>query len=236
MPTYYLSCNVITTHHFNYKKNNRNSKPFQSFHSFAAVETKERISRKTEELFFKFGIRSVTMDDIAKALGISKKTIYIHFKDKDEIVEAVAEQTLQRDKYESEKIHDRAKDPIDEIIQSTQLMREMVANIHPALLFDLQKYHPKAWKRYIGHKEGFVKIVLRNITEGQHQGLYRPDIEPEILARFRVESIDSAFNTEVFPSKKFALIDVQLQLIDHFLRGILTPKGFKLYEKYKQEQ
>lgn len=198
------------------------------------MEVKERILEISEELFFRFGIRSVTMDDIAKALGISKKTIYNHFKDKDEIVEGVAEQTLQRDKCESEKIHDRAKDPIDEIIQSTQLMRDMVANIHPALLFDLQKYHPKAWKQYIGHKEGFVKIVLRNITEGQQQRLYREDIEPEILARFRVESIDSAFNTDIFPPKQFSLIDVQLQLIDHFLRGILTTKGLKLYEKYKR--
>lgn len=200
------------------------------------METKERILETSEELFFRFGIRSVTMDDIAKALGISKKTIYIHFKDKDEIVEGVAEQALQRDKCESEKIHDRAKDPIDEIIQSTQLMRDMVANIHPALLFDLQKYHPKAWKRYTGHKEGFVKIVLRNITEGQQQGLYREDINPDILARFRVESIDSAFNTDIFPTKQFSLVDVQIQLIDHFLRGILTATGLKLYEKYKQEQ
>lgn len=197
---------------------------------------KERILESSTELFFRFGIRSVTMDDIAKALGISKKTIYLHFKDKDEIVEGVAERTLQRDKCESEKIHDRAQNPIDEIIQSTQLMREMVANIHPALLFDLQKYHPKAWKRYKGHKEEFVKIVLRNILEGQQQGLYREDLQPEILARFRVESIDSAFNTEVFPPKQFQLIDVQLQLIDHFLRGILTLEGLELYEKYKQEQ
>lgn len=197
---------------------------------------KERILAVTEELFFRFGIRSVTMDDIAKALGISKKTIYLHFKDKDEIVEGVADQTLQRDKCESEKVHERAKDPIDEIIQSTQLMREMVANIHPALLFDLQKYHPKAWNRYKGHKEGFVKLVLRNIMEGQQQGLYREDIDPEILARFRVESIDVAFNTDTFPTKQFRLIDIQLQLIDHFLRGILTAKGLELYEKYKQEQ
>lgn len=200
------------------------------------METKERILETSEELFFRFGIRSVTMDDIAKALGISKKTIYQHFKDKDAVVEGVAERTLQRDKCESEKVHDRAKDPIDEIIQSTRLMREMVANIHPALLFDLQKYHPKAWKRYISHKAGFVKIVLRNITEGQQQGLYREDINPEILARFRVESIDSAFNTDVFPTKQFSLVDVQLQLIDHFLRGILTATGLNLYEKYKQEQ
>ncbi len=210
-------------------------KPFQSFRSFASVDIKERILSSSEELFFRFGIRSVTMDDIAKALGISKKTIYIHFKDKYEIVEGVAEQTLNRDKCEAEEVHKRARDPIDEIIQSTKHMREMVANIHPALLYDLQKYHPKAWKRYVGHKEGFVKIVLRNLIQGQQQGLYRQNIDPEILARFRVESIDSAFDTTIFPTKQFRLIEIQLQLIDHFLHGILTPRGLELYEKHKQE-
>lgn len=197
---------------------------------------KERIRTIALELFFKFGIRGVTMDDMAKALGISKKTIYLHYKDKDEIVYAVTEWMLQTDKEGCERIYEVSTDPINEILQSTKLMREMVENIHPALLNDLEKYHPKAWKNYINHKNGFVELVLRNLNEGIAQGLYRAEIDPEILARFRVESVDSAFKEEVFPSKQFRLFDIQIQLIDHFLRGILTLKGLELYEKYKQEQ
>lgn len=200
------------------------------------METKERIRTIALELFFKFGIRSVTMDDMAKTLGISKKTIYLHYKDKDEIVYAVTEWMLQTDKAGCERIYEVSTDPINEILQSTKLMRDMVENIHPALLNDLEKYHPKAWKNYVNHKNGFVEIVLRNLKEGIEQGLYRADIDPEILARFRVESVDSAFKETVFPSKQFRLFDIQMQLIDHFLRGILTSKGLTLYEKYKQEQ
>lgn len=200
------------------------------------MELKERILITAEELFFRFGIRSVTMDDIAKALGISKKTIYNHFKDKDEIVEEVTEAALQRDKDGCEVIYQQSTDAIDEIMKSTQLMRDMVENIHPGLLFDLQKYYPRAWKRYLSHRDGFVEIVLRNLKKGKEAGLFREDIDPEILSRFRVASIDSAFKEEVFPSKKFKLVDIQIQLIDHFLRGILTTEGLKLYEKYKQKQ
>lgn len=197
------------------------------------MELKEPIRTISLELFFKFGIRSVTMDDIAKALGISKKTIYLHYKDKDEIVYAVTEWMLQIDMEGCQHIYKVSTDPIDEILQSTQLMRDLVENIHPALLYDLEKYHPKAWANYVNHKNGFVDIVLRNLKEGQACGYYRADFEPEILARFRVESVDSAFREKVFPSKKFKLVDTQLQLIDHFLRGILTPKGLKVYEAYK---
>lgn len=198
------------------------------------MDLKERILITAEELFFRFGIRSVTMDDIAKALGISKKTIYNHFKDKDGIVEEVTEAALQRDKDGCEKIYQQSTDAIDEIMKSTQLMRDMVENIHPGLLLDLQKYYPRAWKRYLSHRDGFVTIVLRNLKKGKETGLFREDIDEEILARFRVESIDSSLDETIFPSRQFSLIDVQLQLIDHFLRGILTPKGLKLYEKYKR--
>lgn len=175
------------------------------------------------------------MDDVAKALGISKKTIYLHFKDKDEIVVEVTEHALQEDKDKCEVIYNRAADPIDEIIQSTQLMREMVGNVHPTLLNDLQKYHPNAWKCYLGHQKGFIDLVLRNLNDGKAAGLYREDIDTEILARFRVNSISSAFDNDIFPSRKYKLIDVQLQLIDHFLRGILTPKGLDIYDNYQNK-
>ncbi|MFT6204440.1 MAG: AcrR family transcriptional regulator [Spirosomataceae bacterium] len=198
------------------------------------METKERILATAEELFFRFGIRSVTMDDIAKALGISKKTIYNHFKDKDEIVEEVTETALQKDKNECEQIYLQATDAIDEIMKSTQLMRDMVENMHPGVLFDLQKYYPKAWKRYLNHRNGFIEIVLRNLKKGKEAGLYQEGIDAEILARFRVASIDSAFDESIFPPKRFKLIDVQLQLLNHFLRGILTPQGLKLYENYNK--
>jgi AcrR family transcriptional regulator len=175
------------------------------------------------------------MDDIAKALGISKKTIYLHYKDKDEIVYAVTEWMLQIDMERCQHIYKVSTDPIDEILQSTQLMRDLVENIHPALLYDLEKYHPKAWANYVNHKNGFVDIILRNLNEGQACGYYRADFEPEILARFRLESVDSVFKEKVFPSKKFKLVDIQLQLIDHFLRGILTPEGLRVYEAYKSK-
>ena len=213
-----------------------NYEPFKSFLSFVAVEIKERILSKSQELYFARGIRSVTMDEIAESLGISKKTIYLHYKDKRSLVEASTKYFFALEKCAEEEIYNAATNPIDEIILSTKMMREMLANINPAIFHDMQKYYPKTWKHYLDHKEDFKKVVLRNLNDGMEQGLYRADIDPNILANFRIESVDMAFNPEVFPPREFNILDVQLAFIEHFLRGIVTAKGLKTYEEIKQLQ
>ncbi|MFT5883952.1 MAG: AcrR family transcriptional regulator [Arcticibacterium sp.] len=210
-----------------------NFEPFKSSLSFVPVEIKERILIKSQELYFTRGIRSVTMDEIAAALGISKKTIYLHFSDKRSLVEASTKHFLAQEKCAEKKIYEASTNPVEEIILSTQLMREMLTNINPAIFHDLQKYYPKTWKHYLAHKEDFRDVVLRNLNEGIKQGLYRPDIHPAILANLRIESVDMAFNPVAFPPIEFNILDVQLAFIDHFLRGIVTEKGLKVYEEIK---
>jgi AcrR family transcriptional regulator len=212
-----------------------NFEPFKSFLSFGPVEIKKRILSKSQELYFTRGIRSVTMDEIAASLGISKKTIYLHFRDKRCLVEASTICFLEQEKCAEKKIYEVSINPIDEIILSTQLMREMLANVNPAIFHDLQKYYPQSWKHYLAYKEGFRNVVLRNLNEGIKQGLYREDINPTIMANLRIESVDMAFNPEAFPPREFNILDVQLAFIEHFLRGIVTEKGLKTYEEIKQQ-
>jgi TetR/AcrR family transcriptional regulator, cholesterol catabolism regulator len=215
------------------KKNYKNFEPFNSFHSFLAMEIKERILNAAESLFLRLGVKSVTMDDIAHELGISKKTIYLHFSDKNEIVNAVVEYTLKREKKESERIYSLSENPIDEIVISTQMMCKMFENINPVLFYDLKKYHPEAWGRYVNFKSEFLEIVIRNLKEGIERGYYRHDIDPDILAKLRVESVDLAFNMDLFPPSIYNTLKIQVTFVDHFLRGILTSKGLEIYEKTK---
>lgn len=198
------------------------------------MEIKDRILDKAEELFFRFGIRSVTMDEIARELGISKKTIYLHFADKDAIILEITSRFLDKDLQKAKKIYQQSENPIEELIQAAQLGKDLLNKINPVLLFDLQKYHPKAWKIYLEHKKTFIQLVIRNLNEGQTMGLYRTDINPEIMAICRVESVEIAFNQELFPAQKFSVSDVQITLLVHFLRGVITPKGLEIYEKYSE--
>jgi AcrR family transcriptional regulator len=213
-----------------------NFEPFESFLSFVAVETKERILVSSQELYFARGVKSVTMEDIASSLGISKKTIYQHFQDKRTLVEASTIYFLEKEECLEKEIYLSSENPIDEIILSTQMMREMLTDINPAIFHDLQKYYPKTWAHYLSHKERWINVIHTNITNGIKQGLYRADINPIILSKLRSESVDMAFNSLVFPTRDFNILEVQLEFVDHFIRGIVSEKGLAVYEQLKNKK
>lgn len=177
------------------------------------------------------------MDDIARELGISKKTIYQFFEDKNSLVNAVAEFAFNCDQKEMEAITALAKDPIDEVVRCSEFMRVSMAGMNPSLIYDFRKYHPSAWAVFQEYKNSYVLSMIRqNLNQGVAQGFYRTDMNLEVMARFRLEQVEMGLNNDIFPPEKFDLIAVQLELIHHFLRGILTPNGHKLYEQYfKQE-
>jgi TetR/AcrR family transcriptional regulator, cholesterol catabolism regulator len=197
------------------------------------VPVKERILENAVELFWRYGVKSVTMEDIAKELGISKKTIYQHFADKDAIVEQVIEKELDCEKTDIERMESEASDPIQEVIMASVYMRAKLGTMSPALLYDLKKYHPKAWNLFQKHKqEHIIHSVSDNLRRGIQQRLYRNDIHVDVLARLRIEQIEMAFDNTIFPHASFSMIDIQIEFMHHFLRGILTEDGFKLYNTY----
>ncbi|GGD54386.1 TetR family transcriptional regulator [Emticicia aquatilis] len=197
------------------------------------MEVRERILKTAEELFMKFGIRSVTMDEIASELGISKKTIYMHFEDKDAIVHEVATFRMSCEQDISEQIWKEAENPIHEVVKEIEMLKTHVAALNPVVIYDLKKYYPKTWAVFQQHKQTiFLDITRRNLQEGVKQGLYRPEINIEVLSRLRMEEIDFAFDQSVFPNNVFNQFEIHQTFIDHFLRGVLTPKGLTVYEQY----
>lgn len=199
------------------------------------METKDRVLQGAEELFFKYGIKSVTMDDIAKHLSISKKTIYQFYSDKNEIVDTLMRLKLEEDKVSIQQIHLESENVITEVFGLMKHMSQMFSKLNPNVFYDLQKYHPEAWKLFNAFKEECMEAMVENaIKKGAKEGLVRADINTKIIARLRMEEIQLGFNATVFPPDKYKIIDVQLELLDHFLHGICTLKGHKLINKYKQ--
>lgn len=199
------------------------------------LETRDKILEGTEALFMKFGIRSVTMDDIARHLAVSKKTLYQHFADKDDLVYKMSEMYLERSFHQYEQIAKSSKNSIEELSKISVCMKRDLENLNPSMLFDLQKYHPKAWGLYNEHKVKIIShSVVRNIRQGVADGFYRTDINPDIMAITRLILIEAAFNPELFPKDRFNFIEVQTQLFDLFVHGLCTEKGKKLYQKYKE--
>lgn len=199
------------------------------------MEPKERILKGAEELFFKYGIKSVTMDDIAKHLAISKKTIYQFYSDKNEIVEVLMQETLKQDECEFKQIHDESANMIEEVMHMMKHITTMFAKTNPNIFYDLQKYHPKAWSLFKEFKQDcMAKMIEKSIERGKKEGVVREDINAKIISRMRIEQVEMGLNAEVFPPSDFKLVDIQLAMLDHFLHGICTLKGHKLINKYKQ--
>lgn len=195
---------------------------------------KEKILKGAEELFMRYGVRSISMDDIARHLAVSKKTLYQHFADKEELVVMVSRGHLERNIQEFDAIRDASKNPIEELAKLSVCMKVNMEAMNPTLLFDLQKFHPNAWNEWIEFKNKHLHdTIVRNLNQGIELGFVRPEINPEILAMIRLETVQIAFNYDVFPPSQFKLAEVQAQLFDHFVYGIVTEKGRKLYEKFK---
>lgn len=198
------------------------------------IVVKDKILEGAEKLFMKYGIRSVSMDDIARHLSVSKKTLYQHFADKDELVTAMSQTHMQREVVEYESITKESENSIDELNKISVRIKCEMEELNPSLLFDLQKFHPKAWALWLNHKHEFImKSIVRNLKQGMIEGYFRLDVNPEIMAISRLVLIESAFDDQTFPKEKFNLVEVQSQFFDHFVYGLCTDKGRKLYQKYK---
>jgi len=201
------------------------------------MNVKERIQAKAHELFMQYGIRSVSMDDIANHLGMSKKTLYQYFADKDELVEAVVDGHISIIQTDCTGCRKDARDAVHEVFITMERIIEQFSNMNPMVLNDLAKFHFKAYQRFREHKDKFLaKIIRENIEWGKKEELYRPDINTDVMSKFRLESMMIPFNISVFPPGKYNLAELSGQIIEHFVYGLVTIKGHKLILKYKQEK
>ncbi|CAN5287062.1 TetR/AcrR family transcriptional regulator [soil metagenome] len=199
------------------------------------MDNKERILAAAFELFFKYGIKSVTMDDIAKHLSMSKKTIYLTFRDKDEVVHTLLQNSLLKDECDFKDIAEKTENVVAEVFEMMKKMTEIFNTINPNIFYDLRKYHPKSWQLFNDFKSGFIlSMVESSLEKGKQDGLVRPDVNSRIMGRLRGEEIEMGFNPLIFPPDKFKVLEVQIALVEHFLYGICTLKGHKLINKYKQ--
>lgn len=199
------------------------------------MEVKENIIGTAEELFLKYGFRRVTMDDIAREMAISKKTIYQYFKDKNEIVCFVTENYLKKENAVIEGLEAESENVIEYLVKLSKQLRKHISTIHPAAMDDLKKYFPQGWKIFIQYKrECFLTSMIKILKKGMEEGYFRKDMNPEVLAIMRMEQIPLSFDQNLFPRTRFEFADVQMELLRHFMAGILTQKGRELLKNYSK--
>lgn len=191
---------------------------------------------KIGDLLKTYGVRSVTMDDIARHLKISKKTLYKSFKDKSEIVKKVIDVQCNIEQQCIKDYTDQSENAIDEIMLISNYVNQQLNNMHPSVHFDLERFYPESYAQFCTHKDTYVKQVIEdNLKRGVEEGLYRSNLDPEVIAILYVQKLDSVWDPSVFPSGRYTFTQVYAELIRYHIRGVASPAGIKYLEKRIQK-
>ena len=201
------------------------------------MDQRERILGKAHELFNRFGFRRVTMDEIASKTGMSKKTIYQSFANKDEIVDAVVEVLLNKSVLTCEQNAVKAENAVHEIFLNIDMIQDFMLEMNPAIYDDMEKYFPAVFNKFFRYKNKYIfEHVQRNLEKGIEEGLYRKELNVDVITKFRVETMFIPFSQAVFPYAKYNLAEVEIETLELYLYGISTTEGQKLIRKYKQQR
>lgn len=187
---------------------------------------------KSAELFKKYGVKNLTMDDLARELGMSKKTIYRFVEDKRDLVKQTMEFYLANERKQLEDILSPSKNSIDEMVAMIQYFMNQVQEFNPSALNDLQKYYPETWEIYNQYRYHFMLgKILDNLKHGVKQGVYRTDLNADVVSRVYIGGIDILINQTLFPVKKYAYINLYTEYLNYHFRGIVSAKGLKMLEQ-----
>ena len=193
---------------------------------------RENIIDKATELFLTLGFKSVTMDDIANELGISKKTIYVHFENKTKLVEATTLEMFEIISHGIDDICHMEKDPIEEMFDIKQLVLEHLKDEKSSPYHQLQKYYPKIFNSLRSKQYGLMEeCVANNLTRGIAIGLFRSNIEIEFVSKIYFAGIMALKDKQLFPLINFSMSSLMNNYLEYHIRGICTPKGLEVLSK-----
>ncbi|WP_291785222.1 TetR/AcrR family transcriptional regulator [Cecembia sp.] len=200
------------------------------------METREKIIDTAKEQFMRFGVRSVTMDDIARLAGVSKKTIYQEFSDKNQLVFETFSSELEESMVRLEHLPKIKDGVIEHLVGLTHYIRQRFGDMNPMVMNEIQRYFPQCWQLFENFKKDYVlKEIIELLEKGKEEGYFRPEINTEIIALMRMEQMMFIFDPIKFPPSKFNAVDLQLEIFEHFLYGIFTEKGREAYLNQKNQ-
>lgn len=200
------------------------------------MEALTKILTAAVDMFRQYGFKAITMDDIARRAGISKKTLYQHFANKNEIVLESVIWYKGRLCESCEAIMKDSANAVEALVRTQLIMDQVYKQTNPMAIYELQKYFPEAFEVFRNKlMQDDMEIIKQSILQGIAEGLYREDINAELMARYRLESSMMMFQPNLLVNDRYDLLFVTHEICEHFLYGIMTAKGEKLYRKYKQD-
>ncbi|MEO5582505.1 MAG: TetR/AcrR family transcriptional regulator, partial [Saprospiraceae bacterium] len=184
------------------------------------------ILTRAKTLFTKCGVKSITMDDLAKGMGISKKTLYEKIDSKASLIEQMVLHHIRDEKKALGKIKSQSSNAVEEMILIAKYVIQLLQQVSPNVIFEIKKYYWESWKKLekLNH-EHIHSVIQQNLKLGIEQGFYRSDLSVAIISRHYVTLASTIMDIDLFPSHQFAMDLIFKETILYHLRGITTPVG-----------
>lgn len=197
-----------------------------------------KLVESATEIFMKFGIKSVNMDDMSRHLGISKKTLYHYVKDKEDLVQKSVNHFCNKEDEEIRHICSRGMNAVDESLDIMRWVLSVLKQVHPSVNYDLEKYHPATARSMKENRHRAVYDCMRmNMKKGQREGYYRKDFKADVIAKLYIVRIDIIFDQTLFPMEEHNLGELYKEIFKYHIRGIASEKGLNyLKEKLKSSK
>ncbi len=193
----------------------------------------ELIINKAKELFFFYGVKSVSMDDLAKAAGISKKTIYQYFSDKSEVLDSVINRLIEDHSQRFIECHKQSTNAVEEVISQSTAPFNLLAGITYTFFHELEKSFPAAWQKLMDYRQRtVVPAITRNLKRGIQENLFRSDLNIPFVAQIRLQQLNTALNPAVFGEAESDPINMMNEFTSFYLHGITNEQGKKLIKNY----
>ncbi len=194
------------------------------------------IIQKAKDLFFNYGLKSVSMDDLAKVAGISKKTIYQEFSDKNQLVNYIVDDLLAQHHKAFNESRTLSKDAVEEVVKQSLHLFDTWASVNPGFYYELEKFFPAAWFKLEQHKNKvLLPGIIENLRRGKAEKNYREELDVAFTADLRIIQLNNALYQNVFSGRRMSTSVLIMNLTSFYLHGITTEKGKKLISKYIKE-
>ena len=201
------------------------------------MQVRERtITDRTREIFMKYGIRSVSMDDISRELGISKKTLYQHFLNKSDLVRRVLQCSQDEFEQKIDSIINGEHNAIDDLLEISLIIGDHMKEVNVAVNFDLQKYYPELHREFLEKKRSFASRYLKeNVEKGKREKLYRSDLNGELISKLYVQKIEDLHDPNFYERENISFAEVFQVMFENHIRGIANDQGIKYFEERKKK-
>ncbi len=202
-----------------------------SFRKFASF-MKEKIIDKATELFLSIGFKSVTMDDLAQSMGISKKTIYQYFENKNQLISSCTESFQKKITKTFKDLRKNTSNPIIELFQIKKEVMKILGNTETAPQFQLQKFYPEIHAEIKNRELDLVRDTIQeSLKNGVDSGYFRKDINIDFITRIYINGMRGVRDIDLFPLTEFKIEEVLEDFIEYHIRAISTIKGLKLLNR-----